>query len=271
MNKVVYNNADVLMSCAAIGGFFTTIYFTIKKTPEAYFRVLDAKENIEAIKHEQKEKGWSDAHVNKVIAEERLYLAKDLGLTYAPAIVSGVITLVSIAGANKVGRNRQALMSSAINASNIIFEEYKHKNREIAGEKKSDEVNASVNEEHVNTAPEPVQTIALTGNGEILCAIELEPGNKDTIVFFRSSPQSIESARNDANAYLLECGEITQADLLYFMGLKIKGYPMMGTHIRRKFMNNAGDLLRFRYDTFMYERTNEPVLFVEVKGGWEYS
>ena len=269
--KSANKHADIIMSAIAIGGFLTTLYFVIKRTPRANDMVLDAFDRMEDIIEEAEVTEEREEIVNARLDLEKLYLVRDLGILYAPAIISGVCTIGCIVGSCHHARANNAYISGALNASNIAYQEYRDRVKAAFGEKAEGEVAMQIQEDHVNRATmPPLNRITETGNGDMLCAMEIEKGDPDTMIFFRSSRQACDNALNRFNAYLMSEAKdhiATQEDLLYFLGIRLKGG---GSQIRHVIFRDSEDLLTFSYGSFVHERTGEAVLLITVDQDWRF-
>ena len=85
-------------------------------------------------------------------------------------------------------------------------------------------IQEDIREEHIKAhPPAQVEKIYNTGNGDTLCHIETNPGNPETGIYFYSSPEAIMRAINEANAEGMRSCYVSMQDLLWYMGLDVKG------------------------------------------------
>jgi hypothetical protein len=195
----------------------------------------------------------ADAEIKQI----RLETAKDLALNYLPTGISFAITAGCIIGSNKVSRSRNAALSNALNAANLMYSEYREAVRDKIGEKKETEVHDSVRESHIRKNPpsELPENIFKTGKGDTLCHIELLPGDPDTGIYFYSSPEAVMAGINDANAEGINSGYVSMADVLYFQGITLKG---SGSQLIGWQITSRNDLIQVRRSSHLYN--DKPVL-----------
>lgn len=251
-------NADIIMAAMALVGLGSTIALAIQETPTAERIIFDSRDDIEAIKHECDEKGWSKEEEQKAIREIRLRTVRDLAINYAPTAFGAFATGALIIGSNKINRTRNAALTGSLNAANLAFQEYRERMRAAIGENKETAIHDDIRRSHIEASElPPPNLITNTGNGNTLCYIELEPGDKDTGVYFWSSPEAIHAAENDTNAYGLERGSVSFEDFLYFNKLKIKSH---GVRMRGWRIHNRDDFVHLREGSHIHPINGQPVL-----------
>lgn len=254
----VINNADRITSIAAVVGVFTTVGLAINESRRG-FDILDrAVDDIEGIRQEAEEKQWPYEDEERAIRDIQIETAKDLAINYTPTIIGVITTSICILGSNKISRDRNAVAVGALNASNLIFQEYRDHVRKAIGEKKETEIHDQIQQEHATAKMLPPKIID-TGSGETLCYIELEPGIRETGLYFLSSPEAVHAAVNDANAEGLETGYVSLADFLYFLKLKLKNYS--GSTLRGWKIQSRSDFIKLRETSFIHE-SGRPVLAI---------
>lgn len=253
-------NADLILTMSALIGLVSTIYFVAKETPEAIDIIDDEKKTEKIIDNDYKEKLLSDEEYVTEKKRVKKECAKNLVINYLPAAVSAGTTAACIIGSNRVSRTRNAAVSSALNAATIAYQEYRDAVKKEIGPKKELEIEDKVRKEHIDATPLPShEDIFRTGNGNTLCRIELSPGDATSGYYFYSSPDAVYRGINKADAQANAFGYISYQDLLWFWGLRIKGYSADKLGWNRK---NASDLIRdnIKETSHVHPVTGEPVL-----------
>ena len=251
-------NADIIMAVGALIGLGCTIVLAIRETPEAERIVYKAKDALDGVRQEAKEKDWTEEEEKRAVLSIRVDTAKSLAFNYLPTLLGLCATGACIIGSNKIVRTRNAALSGSLNAANLVYQEYRDHVRSVVGEKKETEIHDGIRKEHIEHAILPPEnTITNTGKGNTLCFIELEPGSTDTGLYFWSSPEAIHAAVNEANAEGLECGCVSFADFLYFNGIKVKGF---GTQLRGWTVHSRDDFIRIRESSHVHPSNGLPVL-----------
>lgn len=258
-NKIaagINKHADIILTGSALLGLGTTVFLAVKETPAALDILDDAKDSIDRI-----DKAVEDERMDEYDAEEKIKkvktdAAKKLVINYLPAGISFVGTSACIIGSNKVSRSRNAALSGALNAANIAYNEYRDHVREEIGEKKENKIQEDIRKEHVEAyPPTKVERIYNTGNGDTLCHIETNPGNPETGIYFYSSPEAIMRAINEANMEGMRSCYVSMQDLLWYMGLNVKGdgVSLIGWNMAKE-----AELIEPRRSSFLYN--DRPVL-----------
>lgn len=266
----INRNADLILTCFAVGGLVTTVVLAVKETPSA----LDILDDYNSYK-EDVIADYAEGIIDKEEALYRLEKAQkdatfDMVRNYMPAGISLLATTGCIIGSNKILRTRNAFLTTSLNAANVAYNELRDKTRETLGEKKEQEIHDAIQRDHIERQPKnnpdilPPATLTAnnggiiqTGGGNTLCRIELVPGLSETGLYFYSSPQAVHKAINDANGDGLSMGYVSFADLLWYMGIKIKygGTMMKGWRICSR-----DDFIQIREGSFVHPITGEPVL-----------
>lgn len=252
----INQNTDIILTGSALIGLGTTTFLAIKETPRAIDILDDAKETIDKIEDAVDQGRLDEDEADEKIVKIRRQTAKKLAMNYAPAAVSFTVTAGCIVGSNKASRNKNAALSSALNAANLLYSEHRDRVREEYGEKKETKIHDEIRKEHIDKNP-PVrpERIYDTGKGDTLCYIELFPGDPDTGIYFYSSPEAVMAGINEANAQGVECGYVSMQDLLWFLGLRIKG---KGTNLIGWQITSRTELIQIRRSSHLYN--DKPVL-----------
>lgn len=258
-NKIargINKNADVILTVSALVGLTTTTYLAVKETPRAIDILDSAKESIDRIDEAVEQDRMDEDEAEEKIREVKIDTAKKLAKNYAGAGISFVATAGCIIGSNKASRSQNAALSSALNAATLIHSEYQERVREELGEKKETKIHDEIRKEHIDTNPPTrLDRVYDTGKGDTLCYIEMFPGDSDTGIYFYSSPEAVLAGINDANAHGIENCYVSMQDLLWFLGLKIKGH---GTNLIGWQITSRSELIQVRRSSHLYN--DKPVL-----------
>ena len=79
----------------------------------------------------------------------RWEMAKEVGITLAPTIISGIITIALIFGSYRISLKRQMILSAAYETTSQAFKEYQDKTRIVAGKKKEANIREEIARDHV--------------------------------------------------------------------------------------------------------------------------
>jgi hypothetical protein len=176
--KFTIDNSPAILTAIGITGTVATAYLSGKA----------------AIKANQILQETAELHALEL--NDRFRLQEQLRLTwkeFVPPVVTGLITVSAIFGANRIGSKRAAAMATAYSLSERAFMEYKDKVVEKVGAKKEQEVRDEVAQDRVDRNPVENNTVIITDGGEVLCY------DQYTGRYFKSSMESLKRAENAVN------------------------------------------------------------------------
>lgn len=210
------DGAPTLMSIAAVLGLGLTVFLSLKAKPKFDEEVKKGKEQMKDLEEpddedeeeeDSEEKTEKDEMTEKERKEKRrklrIQILLRLGKTIAPAVLSALITIALILGANHINVTRIATLTAGYEAVTgdlkKELQKYKAKASEIVGEEKAADIERAVSEERLKEDYEKAKN-----NGEPFGPI---PTGKGTTCFydalfgtmFYSSKNAIESAVNTIN------------------------------------------------------------------------
>jgi hypothetical protein len=133
---------------------------------------------------------------------------------FIPPVVTGLITVSAIFGANRIGSKRAAAMATAYSLSERAFTEYKEKVVEKVGANKEREVRDELAQDRVNRNPADDKSVIITGNGDVLCY------DQYTGRYFEASMDTLLSAKNEINHQILHQGYASLTDFFHELGLE---------------------------------------------------
>ena len=220
--------ADVITAGAALIGLVTTVVLAIKETPKAERILDDTRATINDIYDRAKDEEWSEKEVREAVNAERIICARNLAVNYAPAFISFVSTGACIVGTNRISRSQKAAVVSALNATNLTFQEYKDHMREVLGEKQYHDIEDTFEKARIEKKMKDDEIVMPrevyhTGFGDKLYSIDTIPGDPSSRIYFRSSPEKVTQAGLDFNSEMLFDGGDNSgvyADYLWYLGIK---------------------------------------------------
>ena len=112
---------------------------------------------------------------------------------YLPPVITGVMTVGCIIGAQSINTRRTAALASLYTLSETALKEYKEKVVEVVGEKKEKAIRDEVASDKVKKNPVSERNIIITGKGDQLI-FDAASGR-----YFRSTIEKVRKAMNDAN------------------------------------------------------------------------
>ena len=174
------NSTTLLSSLAALGTIATAIL--AGKASYTSAQVIMRKE--ESLGREQ----------DPLTLSEKTKLVWTL---YIPAVVSGTVTVASIASAAHISANKTAALATAYSISDRAFSEYKAKVVEQLGARKEEKIRDDVAEDRVKNNPPSASQLIISDTSKVLCC-ELYTGR-----YFHSDMETIRKAQNDINSIVV--------------------------------------------------------------------
>lgn len=236
--KLVKTHAPEIMTGTGIilGG--VTVVLAVKETPKA----------LEKIKADS-----SKNHDGDENAYTKVEAVKSAWKYYIPAAVTGAASVGLIVGAGVVNAKRVASLGTVYVLTKDAFNEYKDKVKEVVGDKKAEEVETRISEDHVSKVS-AADILHCPGTGDM---IFMEPYSGRV---FRSSWRKLADVQNQMNSEMIHTGWITLNDFNYLVGLESnKIGDMLGWHI------DKNNIVHFMYDSVLSgeiddEGTRVPVI-----------
>lgn len=201
VTKAIKSATDVLgkrspeiLTGLGIAGMITATVFAVKATPKAIALIEDEKARRigEATVEEAKE--WSEAGGIKIAPIDYVKLTWK---PYAPAVITGAVSIACLIGATSVSTRRTATLAAAYKLSETALTEFKDKAVEVVGEKKVKEIKEQIVHDKIENNPVSRSEVIITDKGNTLCYDEM------TDNYFRCDIDRIKSAVNNLNREML--------------------------------------------------------------------
>lgn len=196
---------EILIGCGIVG-FISTVVMVAKEAP-----IADAL--IDEL-HEELAESEEDLTSAKITFEE----IKTVLPIYAPAIISGTVSIGCILGSYKISSKRTAAWATAYELTQASFAEYKTKVRDQIGEKKEREVVHAINQEKIDNNP-PAESMLRDESKEVVMnegsLFMLEYNGR----YFRSTVEDISRAVKSISDRLSTEMFIDFNELQYELGL----------------------------------------------------
>ncbi len=190
-----------ILTGIGIAGMISTTIMAVKATPKALVLIERKKEEL----------GVDELPLVEAV--------KTSGLCYAPSVITGVLSVGCLIGANSVHVKHKAALATAYTISESALKEYKTKVIETIGEKKEQSIKDAVSKERLEKVTVYDGDILRTGKGQTLCF------DAFTGQLFESDIDKIKSAINDLNAQLINDWYVSLNDFYELLGLP---YSEMG-------------------------------------------
>jgi len=204
VERLAIENSPAILTAIAVTGSLATAYLAGSASFKAADLIADEQYRL-------------DLHptAHQLETKEKFYL---VWKAYIPAAGTGVVTIVCIIGANRIGSRRAAAVAAAYTISEKAFTEYREKVVEKMGEAKERKVRDEVAQDQVNRNPAGSREIVITGNGDVLCYDVFSER------YFESDMETLKKAQNDLNYTLLNDGYASLGDFYGKIGLSAMPY-----------------------------------------------
>lgn len=177
---ILREHAPEILMGVGIAGMVTTTVLAVYATPKALEFIAAREEELNAPK-------LSIMDTVKVAWKP-----------YIPCVITGVISIGCILGANSVNFRRNAALATAYKLSEAAFAEYKDAVVETIGEKKEELVQHKISENRLKQNPVSKNEVIVAGDGGATLCYDALSGR-----YFKSTIQKIEAARNKVNEQML--------------------------------------------------------------------
>jgi len=223
--KIVSDNSPVILTAIGVTGTVATAFLTGKASFKAAEILAEA---------DLAERLQPQAEVPLPI-KEKVELVWKL---YIPAVGTGLLTVVCIIGANRIGTRRAAAMAAAFKLSEKAFGEYREKIVQKIGANKEQAARDELAQERVERTPQ--KEIIIAGSGSVLCF------DQYTGRYFLSSMEELKKAQNDLNYRILHDYYASLGDFYDMIGLP-------KTSMTDEVGWNADRMLELNFSTVMSE------------------
>lgn len=181
--KLAIDNSPAILTAIGVTGVLTTAYLAGTASFKAAEILDDEQKNLD-----YQRKSHPLEPKEKVLIVWKLYI---------PAMASGVLTVVCVISANRIGTRRAAAVAAAYTISERAFAEYKEKVVERMGAPKEQKLRDDLAQERVNRTPLGENGVVVMGNGAVLC-FDQASGR-----YFNSSMEELKKAQNDINYQII--------------------------------------------------------------------
>lgn len=202
--RLAVDNSPAILTAIAVTGTLTTAFLTGRATFKAAELIADEEYSFRPREME-----------HRLDNKEKFIL---VWKTYIPAAGTGIITVVCIVFANRIGTRRAAAVAAAYTISERAFTEYKEKVVEKLGTAKDQKIRDEIAQDRVSRNPVVEHDILVTGGGEVLC-YEAFTGR-----YFKSDMETLKKAQNDLNYTMLNEGYVSLSDFYNKIDLPTTSY-----------------------------------------------
>lgn len=198
VEKLLADNSPALLTAIGVTGTISTAVLTARATFKAADLIYNERERQDLM-----ELGHPLDRKEEVELVWKVYI---------PPVATGLVTIVCIVMANRIGHRRAAAVAAAYSISQEAFEQYREKIVEKLGEKQERAARDELAQEAVRREP-PTREVIITGNGSVLCR-DAFSGR-----YFESDVESIRKAVNDLNQQILGFGYASLTEFYALIGL----------------------------------------------------
>lgn len=203
IGKTLKRHSPEILIGAGIAGFVSTVFMVAKEAPVV-------KEKLDELHEELAEKDEELSKADIIFEEVKVALPH-----YAPAIVTGTLSTVSILGGYRVISKRTAAFAAAYEMASTNLKTYQNKVKELYGDKKEEKVRNEIAKDEVEKDPpteENTKEVIVT-DGSILFR------DKFSGRYFRSTVDLVRQAEKKIQQDLFMNDWVPLNDLYYYLEL----------------------------------------------------
>lgn len=200
--KAMDKHSPQILLGVGIAGMITTVVLAVKATPKA-LKLIEEAENPRI--------------VDKTVVQDELTTVETIKVAwkpYAPAMITGILSVTCLIGSNSVSTRRTAALATAYKISETALSEYKDKVIEKVGEKKEQAIRDEIAKDKIQKNPVNESNIIITGDGDVLCYDSLSGQ------YFKSTMDKIKQAEIDTNFELFNDMYISLNEFYNKLGIR---------------------------------------------------
>lgn len=244
-----------ILTGVGIAGMVTTTVLAVKATPKALTLI---NEEINRQNHELLQNAI-DNDVEMCTNIEKLKpidVIKVVWKPYAPAVATGIASVICLIGASSVSSKRNAALATAYALSERTLTRYRDKVVDVIGERKEKEIREQISQDEVNNKPVSKSQVIIASKGNTLFMDSISGR------YFKSSLDKVNKVVNELNRQLVCNNYVSLNDFYYELGLDpIKTGDDLGWNV-------FSGLIEIDIDTCMAE--DEPCIVINYKIRPEY-
>lgn len=223
---MISRKSPEILTGIGIAGMITTAVLAVKQTPKA-LKLIELKKEQLNLKPE-----------DKLTVKETVAAAWK---PYVPPVVTGVVSISCLIGANSVNLRRNAALSAAYHLSEAAMVEYKDKVIETIGKNKEKTIRDKVDKAALEKNPPVNSEIIVTGDGDTMCF------DRHSGQYFKTSIDKLKKIENELNAMLLRQDYVSLNDFYDMMGYN---HTELGDELG---WNVAKGLIEFSFSSQLYK------------------
>lgn len=199
--QIIKKHSSTILCLVAAGGVITTAVLAAKETPKAIQLLSKSKEENDEL--------------------TKTDIVKAVAPAYIPAVISGVLTVTCIFGANVLNKKQQAAITSAYALLSSDYKRYSKKLKELYGEEAHKNILEALAAEKADKIPIYAQCCC----GEY--TLGFEDIDEEKVIFydsyseryFESTISQVLQAEYHLNRNFVIGGDVTLNDFYLFLGI----------------------------------------------------
>lgn len=173
ISRYLKQHQPAIFAGTACAGVVITAVIAVRCHTKADDILCDASDDLEEAYEACDEEAISEAECLRREREIKIDCAKALGVAYAPAVLSGVLTITTIILSHKAHLRHEAVLTTALNGATALLGDYKDEAKKLLKPKQKEELEHNVAKKQMQRRPVPSEDmIHETGLGNQLMLIE---------------------------------------------------------------------------------------------------
>lgn len=205
VQSTLRKHSPEILTGLGIAGMIATTIMAVQATPKAMRLIEEA-----GYQKGSDEAPCMDMEYTPLTTVE---MVKAAWTAYIPAVITGIISISCLIGANSVNMRRNAALATAYTISEKALRDYKDKTLELVGDKKEKEIRDAVAKDIVNKQPVETKEIYISDKGGSTLCIDAMSGR-----YFMSDRETLKRIENELNERMLEDGSVCLNDLYDLIG-----------------------------------------------------
>lgn len=173
INRYLSKHQPAILAGTACVGVVVTAVVTARCHSRGEEILYEAECDLDDIFDDCDNDKISEEECDRRVKNTKIRCAKALGWAYAPAVISGGLTITSIILSHKAHMRTEAVLTTALNGATALLGDYKDEVKKVLKPKQRDEIEHNVAKRQVERHPVPSEDVIYSsGLGNQLMLIE---------------------------------------------------------------------------------------------------
>lgn len=158
IGRYISKHQPAILAGIACAGVVVTAVTAAKCHSKAEEILWQAEKDIDNVDERVENDEITEEQACDEVHDIRVDCAKALGMAYAPAVLSGALTITTIILSHKAHLRTEAVLTTALNGATALLGDYKDEVKKILKPKQQEELKQNMAKKEANKRPVPTET-----------------------------------------------------------------------------------------------------------------